>query len=103
MQEKSGRRERFEGIVARHPSISTNNECGRVPECLILFPLGQTQLAAGAGVQEEVWSLSCFKGNTRRICTGESRTFYFQQREEECTDEREKCTEQDDIRSQPVL
>lgn len=88
VQEETGLCEGLEGVVPRHPGISTKNECGRVPECLILFPLGEPQLAAGARIQEEVWSMSCFKRNTRCICKGESRTLRHeqQQRGEECRD-----------------
>lgn len=51
----------FQGVVPRQPGVSAKNECGRIPECLILLPLGEPKLAARAHVQEEVWSISCFK------------------------------------------
>lgn len=64
VQEETGLRVGFQGVVPRQPGIPAKNECGRIPECLALFPLGEPQLAAGARVQEEVWSVSRFKRNT---------------------------------------
>lgn len=75
VKEETGLRLGFQGVVPRQPGVSTKNECGRIPECLILLPFDEPKLAAGAHVQEEVWSISSFKRDTRCICEGESRTF----------------------------
>lgn len=86
MHEEAGLRVGFQGVVAGHPGISTENESGRIPERLIVFPLGELQLATGVHVQEEVRSVSRFKRNAGCICEGESRTCHFeeqQSREEE--------------------
>lgn len=50
-------------VVARDPGVPAADEGGSIPECLALLPLGQCELAVGAGIQEVVWSVSCLEGN----------------------------------------
>lgn len=71
VQEVTGLRLGFQGVVPRQPGVSTKNKCGRVPEGLVLLPFGEPQLAAEAHVQEEVRSVGGFKGDTRCVCEGE--------------------------------
>lgn len=73
MQEEAALGVGLQGVVAWDPGVPAEDEGGSVPECLVLLPLGQSDLAAGAGGQEVVWSVGCLEGNSRGICEDESR------------------------------
>lgn len=55
---------RLERVIARDPGVPVKDEGGSIPEDLTLLPLGQPHLAAGARVQEVVWSVSGLEGNS---------------------------------------
>lgn len=63
VQEEAGLCVGLQRVIAGDPGVPVEDEGGSIPECLILLPLGQPHLAAGAHIQEVVRSVGCLKGN----------------------------------------
>lgn len=76
VQEEAGFCVGLQGVVTRDPGVPVQDKGGSIPECHAVLPLGQPHLAAGARVQEIVWSLGCLERNPRCVCVNKVRHYY---------------------------